>query len=77
MVQVVPVDGVPMGVAIDKWPLPRPVVPPVRGVEDSPLLGADVNGSDGGAVVDCPLEWPVVYSPLGGPVGPASGVPDG
>ena len=65
-----------MGVAVNKWP-PMPVVPSVIGVEDSPLMGADVDGTDGGAVMDCPLEWPVVYSPLGGPVGPASGVPDG
>ena len=41
-----------MGVADDRWVLPGPDVPPVIGVEDSQLLGAEAYRSDGGAVVD-------------------------
>ena len=47
---MLPVDGIPIEVAVDKWPLPRPVVAPMIRVEDSPLLGADIDRSDGCAV---------------------------
>ena len=72
-----PLDGSPIGVTDDWYPLPVPEVPPVMGASGSPMWGSRFNESGGKAVGDSRLGGTVDDEPLGGPVGPASFEPGG